>query len=204
MQPETYLEWGWGMSTSFYPLLATRTVIAIDGFPPWCEQVGNEPRVKCMRDEDKLHFFCPELVGVDGEPVEMTQPVGKLNMNTADKDVENVMDIYVNSVTVAMDKANVTKLDVALVDGRFRVQCALKLLPYLHSDSVLLMHDFWIRYNFFKDVLKYYDVIGYARSAVAFKKKTGLGKDVEWNVYKSYMKRESLDWNDIKPSKVKI
>jgi hypothetical protein len=198
VKPATYLEWGCGMSTSFYPLLASEKVIAIDGFPPWCEQVGEEPRVKCMREENKLHFFCPELVGVNGNPVQMMQPVGKLPQSTPDADVENVMDLYVNSVTQAMIQANITKFDVALVDGRFRVQCALKLLPYLHSESVLLMHDFWVRYNIFKDVLGYYYVIGYARSVVALKKKEGIAKEVESNVYKRYMNRESLTWNDIK------
>jgi hypothetical protein len=197
-QPATYLEWGCGMSTSYYPLLASEKVIAIDGFPPWCEQVGKEPRVKCMREENKLHFFCPELVGMDGKPVNMMQPVGKLNANTSDEDVSSVMNIYVNSVTQAMKEASVTQFDVALVDGRFRLQCALKLLPYLHSESVLLMHDFWLRFPAYRDVLDYYYVIGYARSVVALRKKKGIAKEVEWNVYKKYMNRESLTWNDIK------
>ena len=34
-KPETYLEWGCGTSTSFYPLLASGKVVAIDGYPPW-------------------------------------------------------------------------------------------------------------------------------------------------------------------------
>eukprot|EP00956_Cyclotella_meneghiniana_P015010 scaffold22743_cov41-Cyclotella_meneghiniana.AAC.1 len=34
-KPTTYLEWGTGTSTSFYPLLASGSVYAIDGYPPW-------------------------------------------------------------------------------------------------------------------------------------------------------------------------
>ena len=34
-KPATYLEWGTGTSTSFYPLLASGSVYAIDGYPPW-------------------------------------------------------------------------------------------------------------------------------------------------------------------------
>ena len=77
-----------------------------------------------------------------------------------------------------MEEGSVTKFDVALVDGRFRLQCALKLLPYLHSESVLLMHDFWLRIPAYKDVLDYYYVIGYARSVVALKKKPGLSLEI--------------------------
>jgi hypothetical protein len=198
IQPFTYLEWGCGKSTSFYPLLASDKVIAIDGFPPWCEQVGEEPRVKCMREEKKLHFFCPELVGKYGQPVVMMQPVGKLSESTSDEDVTSVMDIYVNSVTKSMEETGIQHFDVALVDGRFRLQCALKLLPYLHPNSVLLMHDFWLRFGAYKDVLDYYYVIGYARSVVALKKKPDLAAEVELNAYKKYMNRESLTWNDIK------
>jgi hypothetical protein len=60
MRPDTYLEWGTGMSTSFYPLLASGTVTAIVGYPPWCDKVMMEPRVRCMmEDEGRLHFTCP-------------------------------------------------------------------------------------------------------------------------------------------------
>ena len=106
------------------------------------------------------------------------------------------MDIYVNSI----DKTNLTSIDIALVDGRFRYQCALKLLPFLHADSVLLMHDFWLRADYHA-VFDYYYVIGYARSVVALKKKPNLfsigGREEERNIYKAFMKREHLSRYDI-------
>lgn len=187
-QPENYLEWGCGKSTSFYPLLASGDVFAIDGYPPWCAQVSEEPRVNCMSAKEKrLHFYCPELLAPDGTKLELLA-TGRLSSKSSDADVEAAMDQYVN----AIDKLNVTYLDVALVDGRFRVQCALKLLPYLSSDSVLLIHDFWVRYKPYHDVLDYFDVIGYARSVVAMKKKTdlNLSDEEEKDVYKKFMTRE--------------
>ncbi|KAL7553272.1 hypothetical protein ACHAWF_016531 [Thalassiosira exigua] len=198
-EPRTYLEWGCGMSTSFYPLLASGTVVAIDGYPPWCEKVGSEPRVKCMREEEgRLRFHCEELRGAVGD-------VGKLSRSASDADVEAAMAGYVGSIDGAAEEANVAYFDVALVDGRFRVQCALKLLPYLKSESVLIMHDFWVRYRSNKEknlgygkVLDYYYVIGYARSIVALRKKEGLSEEVEASAYKSYMKKEHLDWVDVK------
>jgi hypothetical protein len=199
MRPDTYLEWGTGMSTSFYPLLASGTVIAIDGYPPWCDKVMMEPRVRCMmEDEGRLHFTCPELVGADGTTRLALRAVGKLPPNTPDEDVVSAMRIYVDSVVEASDEAGVTKYDVALVDGRFRLQCALRLLPYLHDDSVLLMHDFWVRFKAYRIVLEYFNVIGYARSVVALKKKGGImSTEEERTVYDRYMTREHLTWTDL-------
>jgi hypothetical protein len=188
--PATYLEWGCGMSTSFYPLMATTKVVAIDGYAPWCKMVGEEPRVQCMREEGKVHFYCPELVGGKGL-------VGKLDKGISDEDLKSTMETYVNSVSQAVLDTNITHFDVALVDGRFRLQCATKLLPYLHSDSVLLMHDFWLRQGAYGDVLKYFYVIGYARSVVALKKRPELSPQDEGEVYKKYMNRESLTWTDL-------
>ena len=198
MRPDTYLEWGTGMSTSFYPLLASGTVIAIDGYPTWCDKVMTDPRVRCMmEDEGRLHFTCPELVGADGTTLAL-RAVGKLPPNTPDEDVVSAMRIYVDSIVDASHEAGVIKYDVALVDGRFRLQCALRLLPYLHDDSVLLMHDFWVRFKAYRVVLEYYDVIGYARSVVALRKKGGiLSTEEERAVYDGYMTREHLTWTDL-------
>ena len=144
--------------------------------------------------EKRLFFYCPEIVGADGTKLELRQ-LGKIPAATKDEDVESAMDIYVNSLSRSFNETGVRMFDVALVDGRFRVQCALKLLPYLHDDSILLMHDFFVRIRSYGTVLEYYDVIGYARSVIALKKKKGL--ESEADIYKKYMNRASLTWNDI-------
>ena len=180
------------MSTSFYPLLVSGNVYAIDAYPPWCEQVTKEPRVQCMIEKEKrLQYACPELTGADGVAKLNLFETGRLSRGAPIPDVEAAMSIYVNSI----EKLGIEKpLDMALVDGRFRVQCAVKLLPYLHHDSVLLMHDFWIRKPYHV-VLDYYDVIGYARSAVALKKKMEiLSAEQEKNEFKKFMTYESIPW----------
>ena len=138
-----------------------------------------------MNDEERLKFFCPTLLAADGVTKLKLLGTGRLSMEYSDADIESAMSIYVN----AIELANVSSLDVALVDGRFRLQCALKLLPYMEGNGTVLIHDFWVRAPY-HGVLKYYDVIGYARSVVALRKKTGLSKEEERGVYKKYMTRE--------------
>ncbi|KAL3803021.1 LOW QUALITY PROTEIN: hypothetical protein HJC23_011644 [Cyclotella cryptica] len=84
----TYLEWETGMSTSFYPLLVSGDIYAIDGYPPWCEQVAEELRVKCMIQEEKrLHFSCPGLTGADGVTKLDLFETGRLSRNAPIPDV---------------------------------------------------------------------------------------------------------------------
>ena len=71
--------------------------------------------------------------------------------------------------------------DAALVDGRFRVTAALKLLPHLHDRSVLFMHDFWNRRHAADHVVdKFYAVIGRARSVVVLKRKPAGSLPRDW------------------------
>lgn len=41
------------------------------------------------------------------------------------------------------------KFDVVLIDGRARVECAKEILPYLHANSIVFVHDFTNRPRYF-------------------------------------------------------
>lgn len=89
LKPKSYLEWGCGASTSFYPLLASENAISIDGYPPWCKKIEEEPRVKCMvQQERRLQFYCPAMVGEDGTSMNLKE-MGKIPRTASDADVEH-------------------------------------------------------------------------------------------------------------------
>ena len=48
--------------------------------------------------------------------------------------------------------------DVALIDGRARRLCALKIIPYLKPNAVVIIHDWCLR-PMYHCVLDYYDLI---------------------------------------------
>ena len=183
--PATYLEWGSGKSTSFYPLLASGQVSVIDGYPPWCDKVQADPTVACMVEEGRLEFVCKAPIRDDGSEIKVLQE-GRLPDEMLAADVATIAISYVNAVE-DLDHAF---FDVALVDGRFRVACALKLLNYLHSNSILFMHDFWVRQQYHV-VLEYYDVIGYARSVVALRKKSILPLGFK-TVYQQFLTKKDM------------
>eukprot|EP00581_Thalassiosira_minuscula_P014315 CAMPEP_0183726332 /NCGR_PEP_ID=MMETSP0737-20130205/23058_1 /TAXON_ID=385413 /ORGANISM="Thalassiosira miniscula, Strain CCMP1093" /LENGTH=413 /DNA_ID=CAMNT_0025957649 /DNA_START=135 /DNA_END=1376 /DNA_ORIENTATION=- len=199
-RPSTYLEWGVGTLTSFYPLLVSDDVLVIDGNAATCEKMAKEPHVGCMVEKEKrLTFYCPEEWSSGNLKL---QKNGKLSMEMADEDVKAAMEDYVTEALAdaLSEKPNISHFDMALINSnaRFPAQLALRLLPFLHPDSVLVMHNFWLRTEAYHPVLEYYDVIGYARSAVALKKKVGeLSAEEERTVYRKYMKKEHLTSLDI-------
>jgi hypothetical protein len=50
------------------------------------------------------------------------------------------------------------KFDVVLIDGRARRLCALKVIPYLKPDSIIIIHDWCTRPSYYC-VLDYYDLV---------------------------------------------
>lgn len=58
----------------------------------------------------------------------------------------------------------VGSVDLVLVDGRFRVACALAALPRLGPGAHLLIHDFWARPAYRAPVLRHFDLVGSAGS----------------------------------------
>lgn len=199
-KPENYLEWGSGRSTAWYPLFARHSHV-IENHPPWCAKVQENAVVRHMVDSKRLIFHCLQPKREDGEAPQTE----KLGVPQTAEDVAAFLP-YILEV----EKLGVAKIDAALVDGRFRVACALRLLEFIGDDSIVIIHDFWFRagpkytqkvaqgdthrvpgYNI---ILKYYKCIGRSRSVGVFKrrKQTGVAKEEQipsdWReIYKSYI-----------------
>lgn len=70
---------------------------------------------------------------------------------------KNLFNSYSSDIFKSIDCMT---LDLALVDGRFRVACILKIILECHKNSNLkiLIHDFWDRGKYHV-VLKYLDIV---------------------------------------------
>ncbi len=62
-------------------------------------------------------------------------------------------------------------VDFVLVDGRFRVACALAAVPRLAPGAHLLVHDFWARPAYQPPVLRHFDLVGSAGTLVLLQPK---------------------------------
>merc|ERR1712061_82051 len=81
-------------------------------------------------------------------------------------DLSNI-SAYGESYVSLIDKLRVPQIDLALVNGRFRVASALKLLHYA---DVVMFEDFFDR-PAYHDVLPYYDILGGSGGLAVLRKK---------------------------------
>lgn len=60
--------------------------------------------------------------------------------------------------------------DIILIDGRFRVMCALEAIPYIDFSTIIIIHDFTERL-YYSEALKYFDLIEKVDTMVILRKK---------------------------------
>lgn len=70
--------------------------------------------------------------------------------------------------------------DVVLVDGRFRVACALQALPHVKADGgILIFHDYYNRKGYYGSIEKWYEPVARGNVLGVFKKRRGVAPPAE-------------------------
>lgn len=130
-------------------------VHSIDSVQQWCPQTEKHFASGTKQICGKVMANCIENVGVLDE-------YGMLTHKGAPYEEYGVKYI------AAIDEfKNVSYYDSIMVDGRFRVGCALKALKYLRRDSVLMIHDFNAARRNYESVFNYYDKL-YVEGSLVF------------------------------------
>ncbi|GAB0491213.1 hypothetical protein MMPV_002465 [Pyropia vietnamensis] len=138
----TYLEYGSGGSTLAFAPMAARAY-SVEHSVEWCGRMKEQ--LAAANLIDRVTYVCePVARGTGGWG--LTDPYEEGNYT--------VFKQYVDAVT----RLNETTFDVVLIDGRARVACALKVLPYLSSTSTVIIHD--ARRAAYAPLLDWYDEVG--------------------------------------------
>jgi hypothetical protein len=150
------VEFGSGGST----LLAVRSsslrrIWSIESDPAWIVKLRGLPDVAHAEAGGRLRFIHADIgrTGDYGMPVEASAQ-------------ERWPGYY---QTVWNDPATV-EADLVLVDGRFRVACALEALACCRPHTILLFHDFWNRTPY-HPVLAFTDWLGSCDSLAILRRK---------------------------------
>lgn len=112
------------------------------------------------------------IVKLRGLPdVAQAETTGRLRFVHATGDYGMPLDASAQArwQTVWTDPATV-EADLVLVDGRFRVACALEVLARCRPHTVLLFHDFWNRAPY-HPVLAFTDWLGSCDSLAILRRK---------------------------------
>lgn len=170
-----YLEWGTGGSTVLVALLFNISqhndhIDAIEHYKPWCQKMQSESNdVKAVKTAilfNQLSFHC-----LDVDPSKLME-WGKPNPKLI-----NVTELGVN-YTNAIDNIKMRKkyYDLILIDGRYRVGCALKLIigKYIDHNSRVIIHDYIQGRGYPQIVEKYYDIVETIHTIVSLKIKKNI------------------------------
>lgn len=125
----SYLEWGSGGSTLNFAPFAKHRVVSIEHDHTWCQKMRHET-AHMANLTSKLDFRC---VPKEQSP----QPGLHQAAHHSDGTYITFRDYVEEIARVDAD----ARYDFVLVDGRARVDCAIRALGFLTSNSILVLHD---------------------------------------------------------------
>jgi hypothetical protein len=139
------LEFGCGGSTGLLLRAGLPRLLSADSDSGWLRRVGADPPCAGLLAEGRLRLLHIDIgqTGAWGWPTDMA---------TLPRWPAYWRDPWEAAGPV----------DLVLVDGRFRVACALAGVARLAADAVLLVHDFWSRAVYQGPLLRHFEVVGSA------------------------------------------
>ena len=163
-----YLEFGLGGSSLRALQKSKAKIYTVESSSDWINHMRQYFIFRYF--ENKRMYIFPVNIG----------PTGYWGYPESD-DYQNLFEEYSSRIFESIDRKSI---DLALVDGRFRVACTLKIILSCHENSNLkiLIHDFWNREQY-HIVLKYLDTVNKADTIGVFTIKNNI--DIE-SVEKDY------------------
>ena len=164
------VEFGSGGST----LLAVRSPLqriwSVESDPAWIAKLRDQPAVAAAEQGGRLRFVHADIgrVGDHGAPL--------------DEAAQARWPAYHEAVWADPAAASA---DLVLVDGRFRVACALQALLRCQPHALLLVHDFWNRTPY-HPVLAFTDWLGSCDSLAILRRKPAIDHDKLANVLQAH------------------
>ncbi len=139
---------------------ALKRIWSVESDADWIASLRGHPEVAHAERDGRLHFTHADIgrTGDYGTPL--------------DKMAQARWPDYHQQVW--RDPAT-TSADLVLVDGRFRVACALEALARCQPHTILLFHDFWNRTHY-HPVLAFTDWLGSCDSLAILRRKTSIDR----------------------------
>lgn len=166
-----YLEFGSGLSTIYASQLDNlKTVTTVESSIDYVQNnLLTDENIKKAVREGKLNF---NVVSI-GETKEWGYPI--------DTSCKHLWPNYSLSVFNSGKE-----YDLVLIDGRFRVACALASLITTPDTTLLCVHDFWNR-PVYHIILKYLNIEDEVETLGVFSKKRDIDRDEVQMLIKNYM-----------------
>jgi hypothetical protein len=150
-----YLEYGCGGSTEAAVRLKVGRIISIESDKAWVKQLSQKPEIEAAIEAGKLKLMHVDIgpVGAWGTPTDKAT-IGR----------------WPKYFLTPFEKFSYD-FDTVLIDGRFRIGCALACHAFLKDDAVMMMHDYQTR-DGYSEVEKFFEIVEYNHNLFVFKKKS--------------------------------
>lgn len=164
---KNYLEFGMGGSTFHVLKNSDATIYSIDSSKDWLAHMKSFKLIKDSVENKRLKLFLVDI----GPTKSWGFPLD-----------ENDRELFPAFSSYIFSQINPAEIDTVLIDGRFRVACALKTILECRDNSGLkiMIHDFTFREEY-QHVFNYLDEVERVNSLLLFKIK----EDVDLEKVKS-------------------
>ena len=153
------VEFGSGGSTLLAVCSSSlRRIWSVESDPAWIAKLRGQPEVAQAERDGRLNFVHTDI-GLTGDH---GAPVGDASRSRWPSYHEAVWNDAATAGT-----------DLVLVDGRFRVACAMAALARCQPHTILLFHDFWNRTPY-HPVLAFTDWLGSCDSLAILRRKAAI------------------------------
>jgi len=171
-----YLEWGTGGTTKSVPFYVKKAY-AIENQKSYCDFMLKNPQIRCLLENERLTYYCIS-------PEKKTLRYGV----PANKSLSHLYLSYVQVQDLIMEEHGVQHYDLVLVDGRFRVACALAALKYISSSSRVLLDDAGREH--YEAIYYFYDVVATLGDMSVLRKKD----DIDWKIWHTTLSTFIVDY----------
>jgi len=158
-----YLEYGSGGSTYQANLRKNiEKIYSIESDIQW------QNNIKKKTATDKINYIYVDMKTLPN------------NWGHPGKDATNEEKINYSEQIRLLDKDIINKIDLILIDGRFRVACCLKCHEVINDNTLIALDDYIPRLNMYGEVLNYFDIINQTsdNNMVILKKKNIVTKEI--------------------------
>lgn len=148
-----YLEYGCGGSTEAAVRLKVGRVFSVESDQNWIKQLSEKPEISAAIEAGRLRFLHADV-----------GPVGSWGTPTDRKTIDRWPKYFLGP----FEKFSVD-FDTVLIDGRFRIGCALACHAFLKDDAIMMMHDYQAR-DGYSEVEKFFEIIEFSNNLFVFRK----------------------------------
>lgn len=169
------LEFGCGGSTRFFFGNGIEKLFSVENDIKWAQCVLNDNFLRPFVQAERLKLFMIDI-----------GPLKENAWGIPDGMPTHLWLKYHSEVWSCIESG---KLDFILIDGRFRVACALKTILYCKQRPLVFIHDFWNRAQYFP-ILSFMNVIDRIDTSVVLQQKWR----IDWRAFCMMLQHYQLNF----------